>query len=286
MDIVMVLDATGSMDGDPIDNAKLAAQQFKDQLLGTAPEGNVVIGALPFRGCFRSSHPSAENPYAPKSNSSSNSNCVNSDSQVTPLSYNLKTIKDGINAITAVGGSGTNVCGGLIRGLEVLNGPGNHQTDEHNQRVVILLSDGDNTYNNYSYQNSPRSPHSDCIPDTSPSNSDGNVGTGCSSAQTREREIDEKTWELAKEMEADGIEIYVVGFGVCDHDAGPVYTDAQCDSLIGNGDHDDVADERLDKCIATSSSGENDHYFWASGASDLPTIFSQIAAQLAHRLIE
>ena len=286
MDIVMVLDATGSMSGTPIENAKDAANQFKNQLLGTAPEGNVVIGALPFRGCFRSSSPSAANPYAPKSINSGTSYCVNSDTQVTPLTYNLSTIQSGIDAISATGGSGTNVCGGLIRALEVLNGPGNHQSDEKDQQVVILLSDGDNTYNSYSYQSSPLSPHADCIPDTSPQNSDGDVSSNCSSAQTRERQLDKKTWALAKQMEADGIEIFVVGFGVCDHDASPVYTDAQCEAQIGNTDHDDTADERLDKCIATSSPGKNDHYFWASTAGDLPTIFSQIAAQLAHRLIE
>jgi hypothetical protein len=168
----------------------------------------------------------------------------------------------------------------------VLNGPGNHQTDEHNQRVVILLSDGDITYNSYSYQNSPRSPHRDCIPDTSPSNSDEHTDTDCRDAQTREKQIDKETWALAKEMEADGIEIYVVGFGVCGHDEGPVYTDAQCDAQIGNNDHDNTADERLDKCIETSTAGKNDHYFRSTGAIDLPNIFSQIAAQLAHRLIE
>ncbi len=287
MDIVMVLDATGSMSGSPIDNAKIAANQFKDQLLGTAPEGNVVIGALPFRGCFRSSSPSAANPYAPKSINSGTSYCVNSDSQVTALSYNLTTVESGVSAITAQGGSGTNVCGGLIRGLEVLNGPGNHQDDEKNQQVVILLSDGDNTYNSYSYQSSPLSPHASCIPNTSPSNSDSYTDSNCRAAQTREREIDVKTWELAKEIEADGIEIFVVGFGVCGHDtSNTIYTDAQCDAQIGNSDHDDTADERLDKCIATSSKTKNDHYFWASDASELPSIFGQIAAQLSHRLVE
>ncbi len=68
MDIVMVLDATGSMSGTPIENAKDAANQFKNQLLGTAPEGNVVIGALPFRGCFRSSSPSAVEPICTEVN--------------------------------------------------------------------------------------------------------------------------------------------------------------------------------------------------------------------------
>jgi len=285
LDAALILDATGSMAGSPISNAKQAADQFKDTLLGQAPNGRTAVGVTPFRGCFRSA---GQTQYAPKP--LNYSNCVNHDSQFTPLTSNLSTLENGIQAIDAQGGSGTNVCGGLLAGLEILDGPGNHLDDvrpgETLRRYAILLSDGDNTYNNYSYQASPSSPHVKCLPDSSPWNSDGYLGTNCSSAYLREREIDRKTWQLAKEMEAQGIEIYVIGFGVCDHDASPVYTTAQCDSSIGNGDHDNTADERLLKCVASSKDGTNDHYFWAQSAGQLPEIFSRIANQIAHRLIE
>jgi hypothetical protein len=109
----------------------------------------------------------------------------------------------------------------------------------------------------------------------------------CSTAVKRERQLDMLTWDMAKAIEADGIEIIVVGFGVCDPDPGDtVFTDAQCDSLIGNDDHDNTADERLVKCIASSTPGSNDHYYYAASAGELNAIFTQIASQIAHRLIE
>jgi hypothetical protein len=109
----------------------------------------------------------------------------------------------------------------------------------------------------------------------------------CSSAVRRERQVDILTWNLAKAIEADDVVIIVVGFGVCDPDTtGLTYTQAQCNSQIGNTDHDNTADERLLKCIASSAVGSNDHYYYAASASDLPGIFTQIASQIAHRLIE
>jgi hypothetical protein len=108
---------------------------------------------------------------------------------------------------------------------------------------------------------------------------------GCSTARKRERQMDMLTWDMAKAIKADEVEIFVVGFGTCSPDA-TVYTPAQCDAQIGNTDHDDVADERLLKCTASSRPGTNDHYFYAASSSELPTIFTQIAKQIGHRLIE
>jgi hypothetical protein len=109
----------------------------------------------------------------------------------------------------------------------------------------------------------------------------------CSTAVRRERQVDMLTWEMAQAIEADGVEIIVVGFGVCDPDTtDSTFTQAQCDALIGNADHDDIADERLLKCMASSTAGSNDHYYYVASASDLPAIFTTIATQIAHRLIE
>jgi hypothetical protein len=89
-------------------------------------------------------------------------------------------------------------------------------------------------------------------------------------------------------------QIFVVGFGVCDpsntgtlgSSTNPLYSLSDCNSQIGNTDSDTIADERLLKCIASSSAGTNDHYFYASTAASLPTIFTTIAQQIAHKLIE
>src|ERR1044071_7184572 len=53
LDAVMVIDSTYSMNGAPITNAKTAATNFKNVLLGSSPSGNVVVGVAPLRGCYR-----------------------------------------------------------------------------------------------------------------------------------------------------------------------------------------------------------------------------------------
>jgi hypothetical protein len=108
----------------------------------------------------------------------------------------------------------------------------------------------------------------------------------CSSTPVkRERQLDLRTYEMANAIKADGVEIYVVAFGVCATNS-TVYTTAQCDAQVGNTDNDNTGDQRLMKCISSSKVGTNDHYFYASSASALPTIFTQIAKQIAHRLVE
>jgi hypothetical protein len=497
LDAALVIDATGSMDdgcnsdqdnaGCPVYEAKEAAKDFKDILLGTSPDGSTAVGATALRGCFRADPTTTTAPKPTSSNL-----CVLDDNTsstwVTDLTYNLSTLDTRIGNILAEGGSGTNVCGGLAKGWEILDGPGNHLAIDNNLRYIILLSDGDNNYyGHYAYQTSLPSPHTyrgySCQPPSSCSNVGGesssssnpchdgvnlvpntttdelakdqwtsacnnwstgsgswsggwirssspapsltsssqpndtscharipgtgficravdlsgatsvtlsyrakdantwdnssdsasvrvstssdacNTGSGfttvrshtysgstaigssyntytanldsyagqtvyvrfqgamtstsdylyvdtvivnklttvmvetaadgylnghngspatCSTAVKRERQMDIRTWELIKAIKADEVEIYVVGFGVCDPDPDVDYTTAQCEAQIGNTDHDDIADERLLKCMASS----DDHYFYAATASDLPTIFSQIAKQIGHRLIE
>ena len=291
LDAAMMIDATGSMgsgcngsqnnSGCPIYEAKNAALSFKNTLLGNAPNGRTQIGVGAFRGCYRNL---PQTTTAPKPNSSSY--CISQSSQITDLTSSSSTLATRIDAISAQGGSGTNVCAGLLKGYEILEGPANHSSEDNSRRYLILLSDGDNTYNSYSYQNSPTSPIAACQPTTSPNQSDGNVSSSCYSAQTRERELDVETYAAAHQLAGDNVEIFVVGFGVCGHNATQVYTASQCQSQIGNTDHDNTADERLLKCIAGSKSGTNDHYYWANTASSLPQIFTQIAQQIAHRLIE
>ena len=83
------------------------------------------------------------------------------------------------------------------------------------------------------------------------------------------------------------MEIYVVGFGVCGNEDNAIPGSSYCSSAnIGNSSPDTVADQRLLKCIASSSAGTNDHYFRANTATDLPGIFSTIAQTIAFRLIK
>lgn len=345
LDAVLVLDATPSMNGSPIANARDAAKTFKNILLGTSPSGNVLVGVTPFRGCF--------NP--PRNQS----DCI-TNSQWSDLSFNSSALESKIDNITASGGGGssaTNVCTGLAQGWEIIGNTSlNHDDDDlypGNRQYLILLSDGDNAYwGSISYQNdgssnwvgtdSPYSPTGTSISGTDypcmPYQSCGNPWGGesqnsdypCeddtinqsgrvgelsdvdgSSPQTcndnatpRERQMDARTIHLARAIKAQGVEIFVVAFagGVsgCDLNDSKIYDDSNpsdCNSVVdspagpvGNTDDDndssDPANARLLKCIASSAPGGNDHYFFANDDSELNGIFTAIANQIAHRLIE
>jgi Flp pilus assembly protein TadG len=343
LDAALVLDATPSMQGNPIVSARNAAITFKDILLGANPQGNVLVGVTPFRGCF--------NP--PRSYSDCITNSMWSD-----LSYDSSDLDSIINNISASSGfssSATNVCTGLAKGWDIVGNTSlNHDDDvayPDNQQFLILLSDGDNAYwGNRSYQNDgsdwvgtnapfsptgttidgtdyPCMPYDDCgFPWPGESNDsdepceDDTIGTSdvgelddtdgsspqtCSDDVTpRERQMDARTIHLAQAIKAQGVEVFVVAFagGVpyCDLGDGKIYDDSNpsdCNSVaqspagpIGNGDDDndtaDPANTRLLKCIASSSAGTNDHYYYANDDTELVGIFTAIANQIAHRLIE
>ena len=277
VDTVLAIDATGSMGawpcnraqnnpGCPIKEAKDAAQIFADILLPDTPVTDTTqVGVVPYRGCYKPPRPLG-------------SRCVPAG-WVHPLSSNQGLVHGKIQDIRSLGGTGTNVCLGLLRSQEVLFGTNSH-TEPNTLRFIVILTDGDNTYNRASYGNG--APPLPCRPDTSPWRSDRYLDSACRGAQTRERELDIKTKAMADAIKAQGVEIYVVGFGVC----GSPNDDLCNPSLIGSNAHDNVADRNLLKCIASSSPGTNDHYFEVPSAQDLPNVFSQIAQEIAFRLVE
>jgi Flp pilus assembly protein TadG len=319
VDAVMALDATGSMgaspcngsqnnSGCPIWEAKNAATAFTNTLL---PGNNTVVGVHAFRGCFKGSPAGG-----------TNTNCV-AMSSVGALNGTASNVNSKISAITAVGGTGTNVCGGLNEAQTVLFGTNSHNAS-NTIRVIVILTDGDTTYNNVSYvSGSPGSPALACRPNSSgspacptgtssqcnPANSDTYLSTGCSAAgsgsvsgsnpgsnsEPHERQLDIKADTLAttlKNSATQPVEIYVVGFGVCGTEDNVVpktsagaFTANYCQN-IGNSNPDTVGDQRLLKCMASSSAGTNDHYFRASTSTELPGIFSAIAQAIAFRLIK
>ena len=294
VDAVMAIDATGSMgaspcnasqnnSGCPIYEAKNAAIQFTNTLL---PGNSTVVGATAFRGCYNG-------PV-------SNANCV-STSTISNLSATASSVITKINSMSGQGGTGTNVCLGLDQASSILYGANSH-TASNTIRVIVILTDGDNTYNAASYlSGSPGAPPAACRPATSPSTSDTYLSTGCSTpgggsttgsnpgstSGTKERELDTKTKARADALKTAGVEIYVVGFGVCGTDDGTIADSTYCSSTnIGNTQPDTIADQRLAKCLASSTPGSNDHYFRANTATDLPGIFSSIAQAIAFRLIK
>jgi hypothetical protein len=279
-DTVLEVDATGSMgaspcngsqnnSGCPIWEAKQAALGFADLLISGGGGGITQIGYTAYRGCH--------NP--PRTYSGCTTNSMRSD-----LTSSQATVNAAVNATTAVGGSGTNTCLGLYKAKEMFDGP-NAQTASNVLKSLVIMADGDNTYNVNAYSAAQGAPPVECRPASNYTSSDGNVGTACVAAQTRERSLDIKTKALADVLKAQGVEIYIVAFGVCGTLNGSTPTSGYCGG-IGNSDHDDTADQRLLKCIASSTSGTNDHYYQVPTASDLPEVFEQIAHTIAFRLIE
>jgi hypothetical protein len=277
VDTYLDIDATGSMgaspcnqgqnnDGCPIKEAKEAAHEFVDILLDDSPGASYTqVGVGPFRGCY---NPPRNYPQ-----------CVPPGQMVANLTNNKGLVNGKVQDISALGGTGTNICLGMLKGEEILFGP-NGQTASNTMRFLVILSDGDNTYNSVSYGQG--APPETCRPNYDPAHSDTYVDTECRSAQTRERSLDIKTKALADQLKSEGVEIYVVGFGVC----GNRNSNLCNPSLIGGTSHDNTADRNLLKCIASSTAGTNDHYFEVPDAEDLPDVFSQIAREIAFRLIK
>jgi hypothetical protein len=131
---------------------------------------------------------------------------------------------------------------------------------------------------------------------------DGSSPTTCVSQTNtpRERQLDVRTLNLARAIKLQEVEIFVVAFagGVpgCNLDNMTVYDDedfSDCNTVIdtpagpiGNNTSEASANNRLLKCIASNTQGTTDHYYYANNESELQGIFTKIANQIAHRLIE
>lgn len=305
VDAYVTLDATGSMhrgtgsssnpdcNGSetntggvcPIKEARDGATNFVNTLIADGDtSGTTIVGLGAFRGC-----------YNPPRN---NVKCIDSSgagNMITSLTNDKTALLNGISAIKAIGatgqpsgGSGTNVCQALKKGLSVLTGTGSH-TASNTQRYLIILTDGDNVYNaDEVNQSSPQSPESPCRP-SSPSTNDSDVSSNCrNDTLTQEGRVDTLSQNEATTLKNTyGINIYVIAFSVC---GGIINTSSTCDTSIigqtGSTRPDSMADHNLLKCIASSSPGTNDHYFETATAADLPGIFTQIAQQISFRLIK
>ncbi len=286
-DTVMLVDATGSMgaspcngsqnnSGCPIWEAKQAAHSFKSLFLGSGT-ATTKLGFTPFRGCH--------NP--PRLFTG----CVTNTMRVD-LTSTESLVTTAINNTTAesLAGvpSGTNLCLGLYKALEMFTGP-NAQSGETVLRSLVIMTDGDNNWVYPSAGNG--APPASCTPSGNLTSPGYDNGPGCLGGQPYERSMDRRTRDILDSLDSATVEIYIVAFGVCGTNNSTVYTSNQCRTStnggqIGNSDHDNTADPRLLKCIASSTTGTNDHYFFVPTAQDLPQVFEDVAHAIAFRLIE
>jgi hypothetical protein len=299
IDVFLAIDATSSMgypnggctsssnnnSGCAIWEAKSAAKTFTETLIGSTPSGYTQVGAGAFRGCYN----------LPRTLTA----CVRAETQATNpgvfrLTTNKTTLKANIDTIGTTAGTGTNVCLGLHKAREMLlpppdgNSGNNAQTASNTRRFLVILSDGDNVYNDTNYiSGTPGHPPIECQP-SGPNQDNGytaSVGCGTTNnSNNKGLQVDVKTRDLAQALKAAGIEIYVVAFGVCSNSQNNQCSTSEYNA-IGNTDSNNTADKRLLVCVASNNT-VGDHYFYAATAAELPAVFTQIAQQIAHRLIE
>lgn len=260
IDAVIVLDTTGSMSGQKIVDAKVAAKAFVDKLIAGSTSANVSVGLVPFRNCYR----------PPGSHAS----CLQT-TRIQALTGDKATVKNAIDSQTASGN--TNICTGLQKAKDVMRGSGRH-TDPKTRRYIVLLSDGSNHHNYRQYAGWD----ADCDP--------GNdlAGGECTPSESGELTLDRKTRDRSNDLKNldtasfdNKLEIYVVGYGVCGSPSS-----ALCNSsLIGQYDNNDSPKNRnLLKCIASSKSGSNDHYFETTDSSQFLSAFEAVADAITWRL--
>ena len=271
LDSVVVPDATVSMAGAPIDNAKAGAIALVNTLIPSSSSSAAKISLVPFRGCF-----DAPDPCVPTS-------------QIVPLSNDRDDLINRIGQITtpAGAGSGTNICLGIRRGRQMLFGAG---ARPNAKKVLIILTDGDNHY-------STGSGTPECLLN--------------SSSDTVINALDTLTNNLATDFKRglnvccgqnDGqtVEFFVIRYveppgddllsgnppGTCDR------------NLVGqgtgrNGDSNDQWDKNLSRCIASNNAmgdpdpfsvAPNDHYYYASTPQQIQQAFAAIAKRLMRRL--
>jgi Flp pilus assembly protein TadG len=266
LDVVIVLDETGSMAGQPMTDGQNAAKTLIDMLLPD-PSGNTKVALASYKSCYR-------NVCNPPTNNNADDSAVPT-SHVVALTDNAATLKTAVNQ-TYAGGT-TNICHGMWKGQQLLNGPEKH-THPDTQRVMLVLADGDNNPQHSAYMNWPAA----CNPGGDSSTS----GSGCQSTSSREANLDLKMYQLAQAIKADNIEIFSVGLSVCGSTSSTTCTSTEA-SRIGNTAYSDTsADRRLMKCIASSTPGTNDHYIEAANSSQLQAIFQAIGSTITTRLVE
>jgi Flp pilus assembly protein TadG len=255
LEVALVLDETFSMVGSPLSDAKDAARLFTNILLpdGLAT-GATKVALVPYRANYHAS--SNCSLFSMSSSSYVRTNAI------VNLTNNKTTMTNGINAMSACGY--TNVCGGLERAMTTMDN-GHDPTAE---RVLVILTDGDNNPGS-------NEPTGACTP----------VGTSSSHTEDqRDKDLDTKTWaQVTGALEPGGVEIYVVGLSVAGSSSSALCNTTMIGSTVYG---DSTSDRNLLKCIASSSSGTNDHYFETSDSADLEGIFQAIAGEVGFKLVE
>lgn len=296
LEIALVIDTTGSMNGAPLNNTKEAAENLVDLVLPESGTASTMVGLVPFRGkvhlpggvdgldegcrnvdgslndgslldVYKDKKYRNPSKYSLSQLGIADDNCSNI-SLVKELTTDRSDIIASINALSASGNaSGTVISEGVKWGANVLTpeAPYTEGSDDDSYRkILILLTDGDTEDGRcggtYGTTKSPTVYWTNAFfgagLDGEYSSPD-DIPTCKDSDKLNQAMLD----EAQKAKDAD-IEIFTIRYGTSDS-----------------------TDKSLMKQMASSKEGTDDHYFDAPSANDIDEIFKKIGQQLGLRLL-
>jgi len=284
LEVVFVVDNSGSMKGTPITMVKEASVALTDLLIPDGTDPDTKVGMVAFRGKVRIGegvegfeagchnadgtlnegiHEDFMDDYLRLSSYYRNKISMDTCSdlpEALPLSKNKSQIISSINSQTATGAwSGTVIPEGIKWARHILTpeAPYTQGGDKEDYRkIMIVLTDGDTEDGECggSYRAYYR-----------PNNywTNAYFGSGREDAHCEDGGV--LNTDMLNEAQAakdEGIEIFAIRFG--------------------NSDNTDIS---LMKQIASSKPGTDDHYFNAPSVYDIPEVFKKIGKQLGWRLL-
>jgi len=284
LEVVFVVDNSGSMKGTPINLVKEASIELTELLMPDGADPDTKVGLVPFRGKVKVGDDVDGLDGGCRNADGSVNNGINDEfmddyyalssryrrsidldtcsdiPEIMPLSQDKDEIISAINQQTATGNaSGTLISEGIKWGRNVLTPeePYTQGGDKEDMRkIMIVLTDGDTEDGECggSYRASYR-----------PNNywTNAYFGMGVDTAHCENGGVLNEEMLAEAELAKDaGVEIFSIRFG--------------------SSDNTDVS---LMKEIASSKTGTDDHYFDAPSVYDIPDVFKEIGKQLGWRLL-
>lgn len=244
--------------------ARTEAHSLVDAIAGGA---GAQVGYVPYTQC-----------YDPDLDLVGNYPCVSRTIVIDPTSQTA-ALHTAVDATYPISMAAANLCMPLLEAQRMFE-----LAPSSARRTVIFLSDGDSRYNHNSTWNNLPYPPEACRPDPFDENFDDAFGRcveeGLEALPVPEERVLDRLAlaqaDLLKDPQGLGVEIYVIALDVCSPNNIP-QSPNYC-SGVGDSANDDISNQRLLKCIASSP----EHYQSVTLAQ-LPTTFQQLASEIVSR---